>query len=82
MRFGFEPVAAQMNPLSYGGNNTVFLLFSSFQYSWQFLPMTGFEPRNSGVGGVRSTNWVTTTTLLFDSYLHYLVVNQPDFVNM
>ena len=28
-------------------------------------PMTGFEPRTSGVGSDRSTNWVTDTTNLF-----------------
>ena len=28
------------------------------------LPMTGFEPRTSGVGSNRSTNWATTTALL------------------
>ena len=44
-----------------------FSLFLSFQYSWQsnvqykFLPMTGFEPRTSGFGTDRSTNWGTTT---------------------
>ena len=27
MHFGFELEAAQMNPLSYGGNNTVFIIF-------------------------------------------------------
>ena len=26
------------------------------------LPMTGFEPRSSGVGSDRSTNWATITT--------------------
>ena len=31
------------------------------------LPMTGFEPQISGVGGNRSTNWATTTaqTIIF-----------------
>ena len=51
-----------------------FSLFSSFQYSWQLiniqyksLLMTGLEPRISGVGSNRSTNWATTTApqLLF-----------------
>ena len=46
----------------------LFLLFSSFQYSWQyrfnkFLPVTGFEPQTSGIGSDRSTNWATTTAL-------------------
>ena len=45
-----------------------FCLFPSFQYSWLYtnvphksFPMTGFEPRTSGVGSDRSTNWATTT---------------------
>ena len=40
-----------------------FSLFSSFQYTvdskqmfYKFLPMTGFEPRTSGMGSKRSTN--------------------------
>ena len=42
-----------------------FSLFSSFQYTVdstqmfdinKFLPMTGFEPRTSGIGSDRSTN--------------------------
>ena len=40
-----------------------FYLFLSFQYtvdskqmSNNFLPMTGFEPRTSGIGNERSTN--------------------------
>ena len=45
-----------------------FSLFSSFQYTVdsiqmfninKFLPMTGFEPRTSGIGSDRSTNWAT-----------------------
>ena len=27
----------------------------------KFLPMTGFEPRTSGIGSDHSTNWATTT---------------------
>ena len=27
----------------------------------KFLPMTGFEPRTSGIGSNHSTNWATTT---------------------
>ena len=47
-----------------------FSLFSSFQYTVdskqmfninKFLLMTGFEPRTSGIGSDRSTNWATTT---------------------
>ena len=49
-----------------------FSLFSPFQYTVvskqmffinKFLPMTGFEPRTSGIGSDRSTNWATTTSL-------------------
>ena len=29
-----------------------------------FVPMTGFEPRTSGIGSDRSTNWATTTALV------------------
>ena len=45
-------------------------LFSSFHYTvdckqmfdiTKFLPMTGFEPRISGIRSDRSTNWATTT---------------------
>ena len=43
-----------------------FYLFSSFHYtvdskqmSNNFLPMTGFKPRTSGIGSNRSTNWAT-----------------------
>ena len=47
-----------------------FSLFLSFQYTVdsiqmfninKFLPMTGFEPRTSGIGSNCSTNWATTT---------------------
>ena len=42
------------------------LFFFIFVFSTQMfnksLPMTGFEPRISGVGGDCSTNWATTTT--------------------
>ena len=31
----------------------------------KFLPMTGFEPRTSGIGSDRSTNWATTTSPSF-----------------
>ena len=33
------------------------------------LPMTGFEPRISGVGGDRSTNWATTTAQLCNLFV-------------
>ena len=51
-----------------------FSLFSSFQYTVdskqmfninKFLPMTGFEPRTSGIGSDRSTNWAKTTSQIF-----------------
>ena len=47
-----------------------FTLFSFFHYTVdskqmfytnKLLPMTGFEPRTSGTGSDRSTNWATTT---------------------
>ena len=47
-----------------------FSLFSSFQNTidskqmfniYKILPMTGFEPRTSGIGSDRSSNWATTT---------------------
>ena len=44
----------------------LFYFNSSFQYTVDsnqmfnnFLPMTGFEPRTSGIGSDRSTNWAT-----------------------
>ena len=39
---------------------------------WYFLkslPMTGFEPRTSGIGSDWSTNWATTTALLYTMVL-------------
>ena len=33
------------------------------------LPMTGFEPRPSGIGSDCSTNWATTTSQPVNSYL-------------
>ena len=53
--------------LKMGHSRPLFSLLSSFQHNWQLqmfdksLPMTGFEPRISGVGGNRSTDWATTT---------------------
>ena len=49
----------------------LFFFISSFQYTVdskqmfninKFLPMTGFEPRTSGIGSDCSTNWATTTS--------------------
>ena len=54
-------------------------LFSFFQYTVdskqmfyinKFLPMTGFEPRTSGIGSNRSTNWTTTTALIKVFWCH------------
>ena len=54
-------------------------LFSFFQYTVdskqmfyinKFLPMTGFEPRTSGIGSDRSTNWATTTALIKVFWCH------------
>ena len=30
------------------------------------MPMMGFEPRTSGVGSDRSTNWATTTPMIWN----------------
>ena len=42
-----------------------FMFVSSIQLTvnvqYKFFPMTGFEPRTSGIGNDRSTNWATTT---------------------
>ena len=54
-----------------GHSRPLFLYFSSFQYTVdsiqifninKILPMTGFEPRMSGIGSNRSTNRATTTS--------------------
>ena len=53
-----------------GHSRPLFLYFRLFntvdskQMLDKSLPMTGFEPRISGVGGDRSTNWATTTAQL------------------
>ena len=47
-----------------------FRLFNTVDSKQMFdksLPMTGFEPWISGVAGHHSTNWATTTTLLYRS---------------
>ena len=49
-----------------GHSRPLFLFFSSFQYNnvqYKCLPMAVFEPRTSGIGSDRSTNWATTTAL-------------------
>ena len=59
-----------------GHSRPLFSLFSSFQYTVDrnkcsiykfFLPMTGFEPRTSGFGSNRSTNWATQPRPIFIS---------------
>ena len=39
----------------------VFSVQLTVNIQYKFLPMTGFEPRTSGIGSDRSTNWATTT---------------------
>ena len=39
----------------------VFSIQLTVNVRYKFLPMTGFEPRTSGIGSNRSTNWATTT---------------------
>ena len=39
----------------------VFSIQLTVNVRYKFLPMTGFEPRTSGIGSDRSTNWATTT---------------------
>ena len=39
-----------------------FRLFNTHMFL-QFLPMTGFKQRTSGIGSNRSTNWATTTAV-------------------
>ena len=46
----------------------VFSIQLTVNMQYNFLPMTGFEPRTSGVGSNRSTNWVTTTAQVNDFY--------------
>ena len=46
------------------------------------LPMTGFEPRISGVGGDRCTNWVTTTTTEEASLMGHLMQLCIDLLNV
>ena len=36
----------------------------------KFLPMTGFEPRTSGIGSNCSTNWATTTSHVSVLYVY------------
>ena len=41
----------------------VFSIQITVNVQYNFLPMTGFEPRTSGVGSNRATYWATTTAL-------------------
>ena len=64
-----------------GHSRPLFLYFCLFntvdsKCSIYFLPMTGFEPRISGIGSDCSTNWVTTTTLSMEFLLVELHVTQ------
>ena len=43
----------------------VFSNFNTVNIQYNFLPMTGFGPRTSGVGSNRSTNWATTTDQIY-----------------
>ena len=50
-----------------------FCLFNTLDSKQMFdksLPMTGFEPRISGLGGNRRTNWVTNTTTEEASFIN------------
>ena len=49
-------------------------VFSIIQFVDKILPMSGFEPRISGVGSNRSTNWATTTA---QSYKYSLINHFP-----
>jgi len=73
-----------------GPSPASFSLFSSFQYTVgskqmfninKFLPMTGFEPRTSGIGSDRSTNWATTTAQMskFSASKYFVKVSNNDW---
>ena len=53
-----------------------FRIFNIVDSNWsiKFLPMTGFEPRTSGIKSDHSTNWATTTSQI----LGYLVSKSCD----
>ena len=42
-----------------GHSQPLFFVFYILQLVYKILPMSGFEPRISGVGCDRSTNWAT-----------------------
>ena len=62
-RFIKWPILMQKIRSDYSINQSLFSFVntgdSNVQYN--FLPITGIEPRTSGFGSDRSTNWVTTT---------------------
>ena len=37
------------------------------------LPVSGFEPRTSGIGSNRSANWATTTALKSDLLTDFII---------
>ena len=57
---------------------------TNVQYTNKFLPMTGFEPRTSGIGSSRSTNWATTTAQLFKMFTfilnHWIISKHSVFI--
>ena len=63
-----------------------FRLFNTVDSEQMFdksLPMTGFEPRISGVGGDRSTNWATTTAqAAFHFYIKSNLSSHPSGFHM
>ena len=63
LRFGI------LGHLIVGHSRSLFLLFTSFHYSFLY---SGFEPRISGVGGDCSTDWATVTALTFNSKSKYV----------
>ena len=53
----------------------VFSIYLTENIQYKFLPMTGYEPRTSGVRSDRSTNWATTTFRIVCYLL--LISNRP-----
>ena len=42
----------------------IFSIQLTISVQYKFLPVTWFEPRTSGIGSDRSTNWATTTAII------------------
>ena len=62
----------------------VFLVQLTVNVQYNFLPMTGFKLRISGIGSDRSTNWVTTTAQRTEKLLfcwHWHTTSHFMFVN-